>query len=258
MHILVMGDLHGNLGAALNMVDFAVNRRVDKIVQVGDFGIWPGGQSFLVELDRALQKAKLDLHFVPGNHENYDDIEYMEECHERSDDGHVRVMNNVWMIPRGTVWKWEDKTWLGLGGAASIDREWRSPGVSWWPQEIILDSDVDKAIEASKGLDIDYFVSHDASNRTPWGFQLIPDPDSMECRRKIDRVLDAVKPKVHFHGHMHRAYDWNLTHGSAFDSDYGPVTEVHGLSFERERGAMGILRTETNDFEFHPRTGALN
>lgn len=48
----------------------------DLILQVGDFGIWPGrgGQLYLEAGDQALAEAGLRLWFIDGNHEDFEQL----------------------------------------------------------------------------------------------------------------------------------------------------------------------------------------
>jgi hypothetical protein len=89
---------------------------------------------------------------------------------------------------------------------------------------------------------LDVLFTHDCSDRTPFGFNLVPDPDSKMHRQKIDRVLRATKPEVHLHGHMHRRYDWmNLV----ADDHY---TQTYGLDCDGTNWNMGVL--SGTDFKF--------
>ena len=51
----------------------------------------------------------------------------------------IRVSEVTWLLPRPARLRIGGRKILSLGGAASVDREWRVPGVSWWPDEVITD-----------------------------------------------------------------------------------------------------------------------
>src|SRR5215469_15984888 len=81
--ILVAGDWHGNLDWALYVV-----RRVPQllageptrlILHLGDFGIWPGasGVRYLRALGAALGQAQVQLGFIDGNHEDFDQLDLL-------------------------------------------------------------------------------------------------------------------------------------------------------------------------------------
>ncbi len=48
-----------------------------------------------------------------------------------------------------------------VSGADSIDREYRTYGVDWWPEEELSHSECEKALELYKDLKPDYVLSHD-------------------------------------------------------------------------------------------------
>ena len=47
-----------------------------------------------------------------------------------------KITDSVIHLMRGQVFTIEGKKIFVFGGAESIDKEYRIPGVSWWPQEI--------------------------------------------------------------------------------------------------------------------------
>jgi hypothetical protein len=246
MKILVVGDLHGNIHAAKNAIAIAKREKCTCIIQVGDFGFWDNipGATYMWEVQKQARLADIPVFVIPGNHDDYDYLYMCESEHKRDQDGFVRIASHLHFAPRGLVWGWEGKNFLALGGAVSVDRDSRVVGQDYWYEEEILDAEVDRTIANAEGLDIDYFITHDCSNRTPFGFQIIPDFKSQLNREKIDRVLDAVRPKFQFHGHMHRWYDWPLYYGDG----QGTHTHVYGLSFEFEHNALGVLDTEDDSF----------
>ena len=255
MKLLIAGDYHGNLPCALGQIDRAVEENCELIIQLGDFGIWHNyaGVEYLDSINEKLRSVSRKLLFVGGNHENYNLIESWEKHNPRSSNGHVYVRSNILYIPRGSTWKWAGKNFLGLGGAVSIDKSMRTPNESWWWQEAITAEQMNQTVlNASYRGRIDYFFSHDCSDRTPWKDRLKPDVDSVTNRKKIDWVLDRVKPKIHFHGHMHEWYDWKIDHSLPFSDEDGPFTQVYGLNMETERNSHGVLDLETDEFRTVP------
>lgn len=81
--ILLVGDLHMNTRAALQVIDHAQAVDACLILQVGDFGFWPqanngAGLEYLRDVDQRLALADLELWFVPGNHEDWPEEEVSE------------------------------------------------------------------------------------------------------------------------------------------------------------------------------------
>lgn len=106
------------------------------------------------------------------------------------------------------------KTFLGCGGAVSVDRPRRTPGVSWWPEEAITGEDVARCVD---GGPVDVLVAHDCpagvvipgiDDRTgPPPFPPAEIERSNEHRRLVRRIVDGCRPGLIVHGHYHVAYE---------------------------------------------------
>src|SRR5262245_13462714 len=75
--ILVAGDWHGDQAWALNVIkrvpELLASERARLVLQLGDFGIWPGrdGQRYLAAVGWALDQVDAQLWFIDGNHEDF-------------------------------------------------------------------------------------------------------------------------------------------------------------------------------------------
>lgn len=227
---MFIGDSHGDLGFLAWALIQADAFAVDRLVQVGDFGYWEHrayGVEFLDDLNHALRAGGRVLHWVDGNHENHTLL------HERyaTTGGMAAVRSNIQYVPRGTRWEWGGVSFLGIGGAHSIDREWRveqyqtkarykSPDKAakyelWWPEETITDADVEAAVA---GGHVDVVVSHDAPGIVdiageamklgvgPWKW----DEETIANRRHLTAVFNATRPRLWVHGHYHLAYEQQI------------------------------------------------
>jgi DNA repair exonuclease SbcCD nuclease subunit len=212
MRALIVGDTHGNARWFYNVVlRAAVERNVQKIVQVGDFGyIWPetNYEFTLDKMNRLLCDAEIDLHFLPGNHDDFDALERMTaEESSRSPEGHVPLRDRVFYTGKVSAWEWGGQRLAAVGGATSIDRRWRVAGKSWWPQEALTDAE-QAAAEALGHVQV--LLSHDAPSHNP--FSLEPDADSAVHRRRMTEIGRALRPLVWFHGHYHRSVEYTFNH----------------------------------------------
>ena len=91
---------------------------------------------------------------------------------------------------------------MSLGGAWSIDKAQREPGISWWNTETITDEDVKRAIGRGK---IDVLFSHDTVSfiQVPG---IIPLEEGERNRYQVDKVVKACLPSLVVHGHYHINY----------------------------------------------------
>jgi hypothetical protein len=103
---------------------------------------------------------------------------------------------------------------LGCGGAHSVDRPFRTPGLSWWPEEAITLEDVRRCINGGRA---DVLVAHDCplgvvipgiDDRTePPPFPPLEIQHANEHRRLVRLITDVVQPGLIVHGHYHVAYE---------------------------------------------------
>jgi hypothetical protein len=219
------GDWHQNTAWAVETIRAIGECGVNRIVHLGDFGfLFP--QEYVDAVDLALSQAGIELWFVDGNHESFDRLHKWPI----GVDGRRQLTPNLYHLPRGFRWSWGARTFLAVGGACSVDRRWRIPGESWWPEEELTDDDVARACN---GGVVDVLVAHDC----PTGVEIpylrksshMWPPDALVAadahRWKLRRVVDAVQPRTIWHGHYHRRYT------AVAELGYGPV-KVRGLGMD--------------------------
>jgi predicted phosphodiesterase len=235
--ILIAGDWHGNRDWALSVIkrvpQLLSGERTRVILQLGDFGVWPGpaGKRYLDAVAWVLDLVSAELWFIDGNHEDFPQLALMAATPEP--DGRVHVRPGIYHLPRGHRWAWHGRTWLACGGGVSLDKADRAEGLNWWPQEEIT-SDQQAAITAGGRADV--MVCHDCPSAVAHTF---PRPPSSWAtadlvrndahRERLGRIAAAVGAGHLIHGHLHRAYQRTC------DLGYGPV-QVTGLA------ADGLLR----------------
>lgn len=210
--IAIAGDWHANKRWALAMIEHAQDSGVDTILQVGDFGFWTNNDDYFSELEARLRRHDTVLLWVDGNHEDHARLTSSPPG-ERY--GLRWIRPHIWHIPRGFRWEWDGITFLGLGGAASVDQHYRTEWVDWWRAELIGTADIMRAVD---GGPVDVMICHDA----PAGAQ-IPDltktadfwPEDVIRKSEGNRamlrsVVDEVRPRVLYHGHYHVRYTDDL------------------------------------------------
>lgn len=210
--IAFAGDWHGNSNWAVNMIRYAREQGADTIVQAGDFG-YNFARDYLHDLRYALDQYKINLYWVDGNHDNHKKV---WNTWEKTEAGfmippHGNFRERLNYIPRGHRWKWWGLTFMGVGGAHSVDRPHRTPEVSWWETERITAADIERA---SRGGKVDVMVAHDIFESAPFPLgdenrlrsdwfayeELLA---SQQSRIALQYVVDEVKPKLFVHGHYH-------------------------------------------------------
>ena len=253
IRILIAGDTHGDERNIQHKINMAVEFGVQRIVVLGDFGLWWGhdGIEYLDYVNEAAKKVNRQVFAIPGNHENH---EYWDALYEHGPKsrGWAYIRSNLLIAPKVLDFTWGGKQFVVAGGAVSIDKDYRleyerTKGKKIWsPNEQLTDEDVNDilATRFAHGQKVDYLLTHDCSDATPWKHRLKPDADSQIHRQRIDKVLKAVKPAVHFHGHMHEKYDWQNRVGDDV------WTQTYGLECNRDIFSWGILDLETDEFKW--------
>lgn len=195
---------------ARKAIEHAKSNGADVILHVGDFGMNFEKKTFKIPVQKALEEADLHLYFVGGNHENWDYLDLIP----RDEDGMgiLKGYDRIHFIPTSTRWTWWGKVFCGIGGAVSVDKYTRTPGVSWWPQEALSWANAEKIIE---GGPIDVVLAHDtfstvaipginASTAKFWPDDLIKASDSH--RDMMDVIRQETQPRLWVHGHYHVWY----------------------------------------------------
>ena len=201
----ILGDIHGNF-TKLNFK--AMSLKDDTIIQVGDFGVGFRSRKHMDEMMEALNLSlsvgNNKLLVIRGNH---DDPSYFVGNYNFS---------NIEFLPDYTVRRIENKNYLFVGGAISIDRISRKEGVSYWKDErFILDLDKINAIQEN----IDVVITHSSPtfcqpvgfNDLVWHYIHLDPPlyhELLQERDDLEKMYDTLRLKGHMleywlYGHFH-------------------------------------------------------
>lgn len=249
-NFLIAGDWHGSFSQAEKVIRHAHEQGLDTIFHVGDFGIWSNDKPFLNQMEHLLKEWDIEMYFIDGNHENFNMLFEKKIL----DDGTRYVRDRITYIPRGYRWDWHGMSFLGLGGAVSIDKGFRVEGRSWWAQEALTDEDI---LTAQSGGPVDVMFTHDSPASAPnsitddWQGQMqamkyFGKENLVACtnhRKRLQEVTDVTTPRLLFHGHYHKSMQGFYLH----EDDSSTVGEVFGL----DQGLAKIpSHTFTFDFEW--------
>jgi Icc-related predicted phosphoesterase len=255
---MLVGDTHGNFRTIKQAIDLAKQiGDIARIIVLGDFGLWWRHEAlqYIDDINTYAKANNVQVFAIPGNHENHEWWQSIVEHGPATAHGWAYVGTHVLLSPKVHDFVWGGKQFVVAGGAVSIDRDYREEYRRqtgkriWSPDEQLTDKQIDEllATRLGHGVPVDYLLTHDCSNRTPFHTRLKPDIQSQIHRQRIDRVIDGIKPRMHFHGHMHTRYAWeNLIHA---DGDMRWV-ETYGLEADGDKWAFGVLDLDTDKFEW--------
>lgn len=201
---VVIGDVHGAWGNAEDIINEAITKEgpLDLIIQVGDMGFgMPGVRPWTFS-------PPCPSLWIDGNHENYFMLNKRDVPNFGYDPYHIlwpqewATFLETWeYMPRGTV----REGILFIGGAASIDRHYRTEGVDWWPEENISYQDEERTLKAIEEYDgpIHTVISHTC----PLSFRMAPvlhGPEFATGNRKfLEHIRQVVMPQRWYFGHFH-------------------------------------------------------
>lgn len=180
---LVIGDVHGDF----NRLKWYLNElEPDLCISTGDWGYWPRYLKF----EDSWRTNKIPIYFCEGNHEDYFALESLETN---------EVADNIFYMKRGSTLKLPDgRKALFFGGALSIDRNNRTLGFDYFPQEIIT---LGNLYSLPDNVEADIIISHTCPNY----FDLEIDKWEQDPSQVIlDQLFDLVRPKKWFFSHWHK------------------------------------------------------
>ena len=149
--LLLLGDIHGDYRVLQMAINEAVERNAAAVIQVGDFGLFPDNEQYFYQVCQ----TDMPVYFVDGNHDdctrwmNYETV------------GKVFGNANLYYVPRGSVLELDNRTIAFMGGAASIDKQWRlKDGHHWDENEEVTQEQCDILLQNCAGKTIDMFITH--------------------------------------------------------------------------------------------------
>jgi predicted phosphodiesterase len=183
--IRIVGDTHGLVNDLRRLVN-DTPCSVDAVLQIGDLGLGFGqGDYWHNSLDTFMQDNR--TYFFTGNHDNPAVAK--------------TFANNV----KSGIWN----NCFVVAGAWSIDHAWRTPGISWWPDEELSDAEFDMLYEMYADLKPSIVFSHDcptiAAKRMFFDSGFIRGTQyATRTASALQRMHEVHQPDVHIFGHWHK------------------------------------------------------
>ena len=143
--IYITGDTHGDIDYEKLLILKEKNLSYDDFLIIcGDAGICWSPQ-VLQHFLNLYNDIGCTIIFVDGNHENFEMLNNMPLVEYKGALMH-QIDKHIFHVLRGEIMTLNGKTFLCIGGAVSIDKMYRTPYVSWWPEEEITYHDIDNAL----------------------------------------------------------------------------------------------------------------
>jgi hypothetical protein len=169
--MLIIGDVHGKLDQYISLV-----KEQDRSVQVGDMGF------NYQELSQLNHKNHI---FIPGNHDNYDNL----PLHALGDFGH----HTTFPVP-----------FFYVRGADSVDKQYRLPYISWWPNEQLSYSEGQDCLNLYEMIKPDLVISHDCPLSVLKCLHArLFSPNGSFTNQLLDEMWNIHQPNKWIFGHHH-------------------------------------------------------
>lgn len=207
--LFITGDTHGRndiLKLSHNTTLSSLTKD-DYLIISGDFGgVWDGGWQDRIVQNFYNEQPYTTL-FIDGNHENFDLLnQYPVEYWNGGKVHHIT--EKIIHLMRGQIFTIANKSIFTFGGGLSIDRIYRTSGLTWWPQEEPSECECREAQDNLErhSFQIDYIVTHAGPesivrNEINAAHNLL----RLDCQTEkfLDKVLEKVEYKHWFCGHYH-------------------------------------------------------
>ena len=203
MSIFVTGDTHGVQNRILEIESKIPEGST--IIVCGDWGHLFFNDKSENEFLDDLERRQFIYCFVDGNHENFPAI-YSHPVENWNGGLIHRIRSNIVHLMRGEIFEIENKKILVFGGAYSVDRAMRVPGLSWWPQELPNDDEYKNAQEnlAKADYKVDYILTHTAPLNTICIMGYEPSIRELELNNFFQWISERVECKRWYFGHWHQ------------------------------------------------------
>lgn len=189
------------------------------IVILGDGGfLWHEdpysdfGGELINTLNDWMKELNSILIVVPGNHENYKKIYSLPKISINGNcKGDFREISPyILYTERYGEYTFENKEFLVLGGARSLDKIYRHEG-EWFPEETFSIEEKNIIINVIKDNEYNYVLSHTCPDYIIR--QIFDTPYRDSNSEFFDTVMNYISPKVWYFGHLHPEKiegEWNF------------------------------------------------
>ena len=204
--IYITGDTHRDF-SRLNNLEISED---DMLIVLGDACI----NFFLndedVNLKRYLNNFKLKLFCIRGNHEERpENISTYKEVDMFG--GKVYIEDefpNLIFAKDGEAYNIDGKSVLVIGGANSVDKEYRiAHGIEWFKDEQLTSDEKSKILEKVKGKHFDIVLSHTCPYKYEPREVFISGIDQAKVDKSMEYFLDEIEKNIDYDkwycGHYH-------------------------------------------------------
>jgi len=210
--IFLTGDTHGSIDiskvSGKNWKEGKLLTKDDYLIVVGDFGLLWCDEPDSAEkwwIDWLTNKNWTTL-FIDGNHENHNRLKQLETV-EMFGSEVGKVNTSIYHLRRGHIYQIEGHRFLAFGGAKSTDKEYRTDQVSWWPEEVPNQDELNLALKnlATHNMQVDYLLFHTIPTRlfTHVGLESGDERFLDPTCEMLEAIVSTIQFQHGYSGHFH-------------------------------------------------------
>lgn len=207
MSFIISGDTHGMLDIGKIVAFFDEHEgeytSEDYLIICGDVGVCGFSASEEAETRSIFRDLPVTTLFIDGNHENFEQLNSYGVDTWNGGKVHF-VESKIIHLMRGQVYEIDGTRFFTFGGACSIDKMYRTEGISWFPEEMPNRKEYEEGWQNLEKADfqVDYILTHSGPEDVvaAMGYG---DEDEGELRRYLQNVADNTEFTAWYFGHFH-------------------------------------------------------
>ena len=206
--VYLTGDIHGQPHNVVRLAKERIKEK-DTLILLGDVGANYYGNKRDSLTKRTLAEIKGTVLCIHGNHEQRP--QNISTYKEKEWNGGIVWYEdeypNLLFAKDGDIYQIEKYRYLVLGGAYSVDKQWREPNVEWWADEQPSDEIKAYVEQQLATQDVDAILSHTCP------FKYIPTEMFLSGIKQsgvdqstelwLDTIEERINYKAWFCGHWH-------------------------------------------------------
>lgn len=211
MAVYLAGDTHGLLDIqkvkdyfSEDAMTHECTKEEDYLIILGDCGaVWDGGKKDQ-EVQEVLNSLPVKVLYVDGNHENFELLDDYPE--DKWHGGLVhKISDNIYHLIRGQVFDIGEKSFFVFGGGNSIDKAWRTPYVSWWPEEMPSFYEYEEGLRNLEVVhnNVNYILTHTCPKKIVYEMVQYYKEGEEELQEYLQSIADTVDFEDWYFGHFH-------------------------------------------------------
>lgn len=209
MSFVITGDTHGtfDIGKVVKYFEEHEGKfsKEDYLIICGDVGVCGFSVFEETQTRSILRNLPVKTLFVDGNHENFEQLNLYEIDIWSGGKVHF-IESDIIHLMRGQVFNIDGTCFFTFGGAYSIDKLYRTEGLSWFPEELPSREEYEEGWRNLEKADfqVDYILTHSGPREVvaAMGYSELCD-DEVELRQYLQRVADNTNFTAWYFGHFH-------------------------------------------------------